>query len=127
VKASLTVTFEIPAMLNSVANLVLTRVTSSPMAATSPAPSESGMNAELGRTAAATFEDHQIAVVERARAHSHQDLFRPGPGILARSQHDPVNAAEAVDAIARHLFLLPIVHGVGFIPCLSAVQGTQRV
>src|SRR5258708_33921525 len=59
-------------------------------------------DAELRRTATAAFEDHQIPVVERARAHSHQDLLRPEPGVLARSQHDPVNAAEAVDAVGFH-------------------------
>jgi hypothetical protein len=59
-------------------------------------------DAELCRTATAPFEDHQIAIVERARAHSHQDFLRHWPGILARSQHDPVNAAEAVDAIGFH-------------------------
>jgi hypothetical protein len=46
-------------------------------------------DAELCWTATAAFEDHQIAVIERARAHSRQDLVRPGPGIFARSQHDP--------------------------------------
>src|SRR5260370_39839310 len=62
-------------------------------------------HAELCRTATAAFEDHQIAVVKRAGAHSHQDLLRPGSGIFARSQHDPVNAAEAVDAVGFHLLL----------------------
>src|SRR5206468_9857673 len=40
-------------------------------------------HAELRRTATATFEDHQIPIVERARAYAHQDLLRPGPGVLA--------------------------------------------
>jgi hypothetical protein len=31
-------------------------------------------HANLCRTATAAFQDHQIAVVERARAHPHQDL-----------------------------------------------------
>src|SRR5258707_6294996 len=57
---------------------------------------------ELCRTTTAAFEDHQIAVVKRARAHSHQDLLRSGPGVLARSQHDPV---DAVDAVGFHLLL----------------------
>ena len=30
---------------------------------------------------------------------------KPGAGVLVRSQRDPVNAAEAVDAIGFHLFL----------------------
>src|SRR5258708_7237935 len=65
-------------------------------------------DAELCRTATAAFEDHQIAVVKRAGAHPHQDLLRPGTGILARSQDDSVDAAEAVDALSFHpsLFLL---------------------
>src|ERR1700730_9743115 len=62
---------------------------------------------ELCRTSTATLEDHQIPIVERARAHSHQDLLRTGPGVLTRSQHDPVNAAEAVDAVGFHLFPPP--------------------
>src|ERR1700738_4035391 len=84
----------------------LTRVTPSPMAATSPAPSESGTPPSLGSPRPPPLRTIQIAVIERARAHSHQDLLRPGPGVLARSQHDPVNAAEAVDAIGFHLFPL---------------------
>jgi hypothetical protein len=60
-------------------------------------------DAELCRTAAAAFQDHQIAVIERTCAHPHQDLPQAGPGIVARSQHDPVNAAEAVDAVCFHL------------------------
>src|SRR5262249_43601026 len=56
-------------------------------------------HAELGRTSAAASEDHQIAVVERGRAYLHQDLLWPGLRILARSQHDPINAAKAVDAV----------------------------
>jgi hypothetical protein len=44
-------------------------------------------DAELCWTATAAFEDHQIAVIERARAHSRQDLLRPRPGIFARSHH----------------------------------------
>src|SRR5260370_36945941 len=83
----------------------LTRVTPSPTAATSPAPSEKRHDAELCRTTTAAFKDHQIAVVERARAHPHQDLLRSGPRVLARSQDDPVNAAEAVDAVRFHLLL----------------------
>ena len=56
-------------------------------------------DAELCRTATVAFEDHQIAVVKRASAHPHQDLLRPGPGILARSQHDPQTSVEARDHI----------------------------
>jgi hypothetical protein len=37
--------------------------------------------------------------VKRARAHSRQDLLRPGPGILARSQDDPQTLVEARDHI----------------------------
>src|ERR1700730_1816006 len=61
-------------------------------------------DAELRRTATATFEDHQIPIVERARAHPHKNIFWSGPRVLARSQHDPVNTAEAVDAVGFHLF-----------------------
>jgi hypothetical protein len=63
-------------------------------------------HAELRRTATAAFLDHQIAIVKRARAHSHQDLLQPGPRVLARSQDDTVNAAEVVDAVGFHLFPL---------------------
>jgi hypothetical protein len=52
---------------NSVPNL--TRVIWSPTAATSPAAAEKRHGAELDRTATAAFEDHQIAVIERACAH----------------------------------------------------------
>jgi len=62
--------------------------------------------ADLRRTATAALEDHQIAVVQRARADPHENLLQPGPRILARPQHDAVNAAEAVDAIGFHLVLL---------------------
>src|SRR5271166_5898726 len=62
--------------------------------------------ADLRWTATTTFEDHQIAVVERARADPHEGLLQPGPRILARSQHDAVNAAEALDAIGLHPFPL---------------------
>jgi hypothetical protein len=37
--------------------------------------------------------------VKRARAHSRQNLLRPGPGILARSQDDPQILVEARDHI----------------------------
>src|SRR5215472_7284863 len=60
-------------------------------------------HADLGWTTAAASEDHKIAVVERARAHPHQDLFRPGPRVLARSQYDAVDAAKAIDVIGFHL------------------------
>jgi hypothetical protein len=59
-------------------------------------------HAYLGWAATVAFEDHQIAVVERARAHPHQDLFRPGSRVLARSQYDVVNAAKAVDVVGFH-------------------------
>src|SRR5215469_3399600 len=59
-------------------------------------------HAELGRTTTAALQDHQIAVIERARAYLQQDLLRPGLRILARSQHDAVNAAKAVDAVGFH-------------------------
>jgi hypothetical protein len=36
--------------------------------------------ADLRWTATASFEDHQIAVVKRAGAHTHQDLLGPGRG-----------------------------------------------
>jgi len=62
-------------------------------------------DAELFRTTITAFEGHQIAVIERGRAHPHQDLPQPGPRVLARSQRDPPNAAEAVDAVGFHPFL----------------------
>jgi len=82
-------------------------------------------DAELCLTATAAFEDHQVAVIERACAHSHQDLLRPGPEILARSQDDAANAAEAVDAMGFHLFLLPIVHGDGLCSVSFPLSGTR--
>src|ERR1700730_19353404 len=68
-------------------------------------------DAELCRIATAAFEDHQVAVIKRARAHSHQDLLRSRSGVLARPKRDPVNAAEAVDAVGFHLFLLRLSTG----------------
>jgi hypothetical protein len=59
-------------------------------------------DANLGRTAAAALEDHQVAVVERARAHPHQDLFRPRTRVLARSQYDAVNTTKAIDVVGFH-------------------------
>jgi hypothetical protein len=56
-------------------------------------------DADLCRTATTAFDDHQIAVVKRARAHPHQDLLRSGPGVLARSQDDPQTLVEARDHI----------------------------
>jgi hypothetical protein len=73
------------------------------MAETSPAPSESGTTPSLTSTAA--FEDHQVTVIERARAHPHQDLLWRGARIWSRSEHDTVDAAEIIDAIGFHLFL----------------------
>jgi hypothetical protein len=85
-------------------------------------------DAEFGRTATAAFEDHQIAVIERSRAHPHHDLPQSGPRVLARPQHDPVNTAEAVDAISFHLFLPLLTRGGRSFPgCLSAVADTLRV
>src|SRR6266853_3280043 len=78
---------------------------------------------ELCRTATAAFEDHQIAVVKRARAHSHQDFLWSGPGVLARSQDDSVNAAEAVDAIGFHLFLSWVMTAIVFLSCLPRCRG----
>src|SRR6202035_2969847 len=40
--------------------------------------------ADLRRTATTALEDHQIAIVERARADPHEDLLGPRPRILAR-------------------------------------------
>ena len=80
-------------------------------------------DAELRRTATAAFEDHQIAVVKRGRAHPHQDLPKPGAWVLVRSQHDAVNTAEAVDAIGFHLILPLIPSGslsLGASPLLGA-------
>jgi hypothetical protein len=37
----------------------------------------------LGRTATAAFEDHQIAVIQRTRAHSHQDFSKAGARVIA--------------------------------------------
>src|ERR1700746_1844353 len=63
--------------------------------------------ADLRRSATTAFEDHQIAVVERARVDPHEDLLQPGPRILARSPHDTTNGAKAVDVIGFHP-LLPV-------------------
>jgi hypothetical protein len=71
---------------NPIANF--DRLTPSPIAATSPAPSDSGTTPIL---------------VERARADPHHDLLHPGLQILARPQHDAVNGAEAVD-VAGFIF-----------------------
>ena len=35
-----------------------------------------------GRTATATFEDYQVAVVEQLARNPHQDLLRPRPGVF---------------------------------------------
>jgi len=40
-------------------------------------------HAELGRAAATALQDHQVAVVERARAHPHQHLPQPGSWVIA--------------------------------------------
>jgi hypothetical protein len=61
-------------------------------------------DAQFCRTATTGLEDHQIAIIKRARAHSHQDLLRPGQRVLARSQDNSVNAAEGVDAVGFCLF-----------------------
>jgi hypothetical protein len=61
---------------------------------------------ELRRTATASFDDHQISVIERAPAHAHRDIFRPWLGILARSPDDPVDAAEVVELVRFHPLLL---------------------
>src|SRR6185312_8111446 len=58
---------------------------------------------EPGRAAAAAFQDHQVAVVERCRAHPDQDFPGAGLRIVARCQHNPVNAAEAFDPIGSHV------------------------
>src|SRR5260370_6144529 len=71
--------------------------------------------ADLRWTATTAFEDHQIAVAERARADPHEGLLRPGPRILARPQYDSVNAAKAFDAIGFHLSF-PVMPNR---PCLS--------
>src|SRR5215468_11049821 len=68
-------------------------------------------HAKLGRTATATFEDHQVAVIERTCPDPHQDLVRPGSRVFGRSPHDPANAAEAVYVIGFHLSLLESVAG----------------
>jgi hypothetical protein len=49
------------------------------------------------------------------------------PKEIARSQHDPVNAAEAVDAIGFHSFPLPIGGADGLYSMSSAVKDTRRV
>ena len=66
-----------------------------------------GWDADLRWTATTAFEDHQIAVVERARADPHEDLLQAGPRILARPQHNAVDAAEAFNVIGFHP-LLPV-------------------
>ena len=38
-------------------------------------------HAKLGRTATVTFEDHQVAVIERTCPDPYQDLLRPRPGV----------------------------------------------
>src|SRR5271166_5776870 len=43
-------------------------------------------------------------IVERAGADPHQDLLWSRTGVLAHPEHDPVNTAEAVDAIGFHGF-----------------------
>jgi hypothetical protein len=58
--------------------------------------------AELCRPPIAALQDHQVSVIEPARAHAHQDLFRCLPKIFARSQDDPIDAAEAVDMVRFH-------------------------
>jgi hypothetical protein len=52
----------------------------------SPHRGHQSVRTELGWTATAAFEDHQIAVIERARAHPHQNLPQSGPRVLARAQ-----------------------------------------
>ena len=64
-----------------------------------------GYYAELGRTATAAFEDHQITVIERTCPDPHQDFVRPRSRLFGRSPHDPANAAEAVYVIGFHLYL----------------------
>jgi hypothetical protein len=58
---------------------------------------------EPGRSPAAAFEHHQVAVVERNRAHPNQDFPGSGLRIVARCQRDPVNTAEALDPIGSHV------------------------
>jgi hypothetical protein len=61
-----------PAQMEATGNpvAILTRLTPSPMAATSPAPSEGGMTPSLVGPRPPAFENHQISVVERARSSS---------------------------------------------------------
>src|SRR6516162_1460997 len=56
-------------------------------------------------TATAAIEDHQVTVIERAGAHSHQDVLRPGSRVWARSKHNAINSAETVDTVGFHLLL----------------------
>src|SRR5215471_12218949 len=67
--------------------------------------------AGLGRTATATFEDHQVAVIERTCPDPHQDFVRPRSRVFGCSPHDPANAAQAVYVIGFHLSLLESVAG----------------
>jgi hypothetical protein len=57
---------------------------------------------KLGRTASATLQHHQVAVVERGRAHLNENLLDARLRVVARSQHHTINALEALDAIGSH-------------------------
>jgi hypothetical protein len=75
-------------------------------------------------SAAVVPEDDQVTVIEEIRAHPQQDLAKPWPRVIARSQYDAVDAFEAVDAIGFHLSLPLITRGGRSFPGrLSAVGG----
>jgi hypothetical protein len=83
-----------PATTCGVANL--TRVTPLPIAATSPAPSDSGTTPTFVGPRPPPLS-HQVAVFERARAHLHQNVVWARLRIRTRSQYDTVDAAKAIN------------------------------
>jgi hypothetical protein len=88
---------QVPDLDNPIADL--DPVPRSPTAATFAGAIAQRHDTGLCRAAATAFEHHQIAVIERTCPHPHQDLSRSWPRILAHAQHDPVDAAEAVDVV----------------------------
>jgi hypothetical protein len=59
-------------------------------------------DAHLGRTAPATLQYHQIAVVEGGCANPNENFPPTRLRIGARLQQDTVNAAEMIDTIGFH-------------------------
>src|SRR5215472_8850968 len=82
-------------------------------------------DADLRRTATAPFEHHQVAIVERAGAHPHQDLSQARPRILARSQCNAANTTKAIDVIGFHSFPpVPSSFNDGWVSALLQMQLT---